>query len=129
MQTAKRVLLIEDDIDDQFFFELALQKINPAIQCVAANNGLEGLMAIEKPPPFDVIFTDLNMPLMDGFSFIKEVKNSNFKNIPVVVLTTSYRRDCIDKAKNLGASKYCVKPNKMEDLYLQLKPIVIRELV
>jgi CheY-like chemotaxis protein len=75
-----------------------------------AGNGMEGLKCLEANK-YDLIFSDIEMPTMNGFEFLKRVKRNPFyKNIPVVVLTTSSDAETINKAKELGASCHITKP-------------------
>jgi len=67
MKHAKRILLVDDDVDDQVYFLDAINEINPSMECKLANNGLEALQSIKILPAFDIIFLDLNMPIMNGF--------------------------------------------------------------
>lgn len=75
-----------------------------------ANNGLEALAVMEKET-VDLIITDLVMPEMDGFDFCEKIKsNKDYKNIPVIVLSTQKDVRFIMKALKLGADDYIVKP-------------------
>ena len=122
MQTIKRVLLVEDDIDDQMFFCEALTELHPAIDCKIANNGAEALEIVEGPPPFDMIFLDLNMPKVNGFDCLKRLKaHPLHKSIPVVIVSTSQSADDIAKSKLLGASQFISKTPKFKDLFIQLR--------
>ena len=68
-------LLIEDDLDDQELFCMAIQEIDPEIECFFANNGIDGIEKINSPSFVpDYIFIDLNMPRMNGVDCLKEVK-------------------------------------------------------
>lgn len=79
-----------------------------------ANNGLEALSVLEKES-FDLIITDLVMPEMDGFDLCEKVKsNKNYKNIPVIILSTQKDVRFIMKALKLGADDYLVKPIESE---------------
>ncbi|MFC1742427.1 response regulator [Candidatus Riflebacteria bacterium] len=83
-----------------------------------ANNGIEGLEIVYKEE-IDLIFTDLNMPGMDGFEFIKQLKeNEKYSNIPIVILTTEGKKDMIMKGLSLGANSFLQKPIK-PDLMLK----------
>src|SRR5687767_13030602 len=100
MQTIKRILLVEDDVDDQFFFCEALTELHPTIDCRIAKNGAEALEIVKAPPPFDMIFLDLHMPKVDGFQCLKQLKEHPVhKNIPVVIVTTSNNEEDIRKSK------------------------------
>ena len=125
MHTAKRILLVEDDLDDQQFFREALHRVHPAISCDIANNGLEALTVIEKPPPFDMIFMDLNMPKMDGFECLKVLKQDpKHKHIPVVIVSTTDSYEDIEKTKQLGATSFFTKPSSYDGLFHKLKGIL-----
>lgn len=107
-------LLIDDDADDQEIFLSVVQEIGPSIRCFTAANGSEALrklMTAEVKP--DLIFVDLNMPLMNGKQFLTECNLlDGFQSIPVIVLTTSSDRKSIEETLKLGASDYITKPDK-----------------
>ncbi len=59
MATHKKILLVDDDTDDQLFFVDAIKELIPTIECSIANNGLEALEHLEKvPQPPSLIFLD-----------------------------------------------------------------------
>lgn len=125
MQTAKRILLVEDDQDDQEFFTSAVETIFPSIECVVADDGQDALEKIVIPPPYDLIFMDLNMPRMGGFHCIEKIKSMpKYSNIPIVVLSTSTDRSDKEKALELGAVKYFVKPTEWEPFVNSLRNIL-----
>ena len=123
MQTAKRVLLVEDDADDQMFFVEALKSIHPLIKCDIAHNGEEALKMVSSSP-YDFIFMDLNMPVMDGCTCLDKLKAGKYKKIPVIILTTSRNPKDIERCKNLGALMYCIKPDSYDALFKELKIIL-----
>jgi CheY-like chemotaxis protein len=109
------VLLIDDDEDDRYFFLEALGSAHPDIKCTTAVNGQDGLEALEaqKVRP-DVIFLDLNMPLMNGQQFLREIRSrTKFTGIPIVILSTSSDQGAIDEAMSLGAKAFITKPDKL----------------
>lgn len=117
MKESKRILLVEDDVDDQVYFLDAIAEINPSIECKIANNGLEALQNVQSTPSYDVIFLDLNMPIMNGFEFLNSFKTSKRKeDIPVVIFTTSKNPNDIQRTKELGASLFFTKPNNFKVL-------------
>ena len=124
MKHSKRILLVDDDVDDQVYFLDAINEINPAMECKLANNGLEALQSIKIPPPFDIIFLDLNMPIMNGFECLSSLKKQEqYKNIPVVIFTTSKNFHDIERTKELGASLFFTKPTSFNTLCNKLKQI------
>ena len=125
MQTAKRVLLVEDDIDDQELFSEALARIHPTVCCDIANNGAEALEMIENPPAFDIVFMDLNMPKMNGIECLKHLKvHPVYKHVPVIIISTSVRVEEMEKCKELGAAKYFPKPASFDVLFNNLRNIL-----
>lgn len=109
------ILLIDDDEDDRDFFLEAVSSVQPDIKCTTAENGRVGLDVLtrEKVTP-DLIFLDLNMPLMNGQEFLREVKSSgSLINIPVVILSTSSDQATIKEAMSLGAKAFITKPDKL----------------
>lgn len=103
----KKILLIEDDVDDQVYFQDALREVDPGLNCIIAGNGKEALQKMETPPLPDYIFLDLNMPIMNGFEYLSTIKRENrFKEIPIVIFTTSKNIHDIERTKNLGADLF-----------------------
>lgn len=118
-----RKLLVEDDTDDQYFFREALSLLSPALSCQIAENGVEALKLLKELPLFDIIFMDINMPKMNGIECLQVLKsNDSYKNIPVVILSTSNDKTYIERCKILGATFYFTKPIVPFELlkYLQL---------
>ncbi|WP_373523473.1 response regulator [Aquiflexum sp.] len=125
MKTTKRILLIEDDIDDQLFFRWAIEAIDPKAECVIAKNGtdaMQKLIAMKMPPSW--IFLDLNMPLMNGFECLRKIREKKLdSDIPVIILSTSGNMKDIAKAKEHGAAGYLKKPNNTNSLVKALEEI------
>lgn len=108
---------IDDDIDDCEFFMEALQSVSNADYTAMHNpvDALNKLIRNELKP--DIIFLDLNMPIMSGFEFLTEIKNQkNIQNIPVVIFTTSQFEETKLKAKHFGAKDFISKPSDFNEL-------------
>ncbi len=87
----------------------ALKRLR-GIRIVEANDGVDGLkkLAAER---FDIIFTDINMPVMDGLKLISLVReDGNYREIPIVVITTEGAVEDRERALALGANDYITKP-------------------
>ena len=127
MEKAKRFLLVEDDTDDQEVFIEALQEIDPTLICITAINGEEALSILEgssKRLP-DYIFLDLNMPIMNGKEFLKTVKNNSlYKNIPVIIYTTSQQEKDEKETARFGASYYLTKPTSLAELKTEIQQVM-----
>lgn len=111
MKKPEIILLIDDDVDDQLYFREAIEEIKPECTCKIANNGLEGLQQIAISPTPDIIFLDLNMPIMNGYEFLENMKkNYAYHHIPVIIFTTSKNSADIERCRDSGASLYLTKP-------------------
>jgi CheY-like chemotaxis protein len=121
----KTCLLVDDDEDDKEIFCLALAKVDPAIECTTASDGLEAL-SILKNRSFvpSYIFLDLNMPRMDGKECLKEIrKQSHLQDIPVIIFSTSSAEKDIEETKKLGASSFITKPPLVATLAKKLSDV------
>lgn len=104
----RNILLIDDDDDDQELFQLALGEIGRNIHCKVVTSAKEALHYLGKATTTtDLIFLDLNMPIMTGQQFLAELnKHPNLSGIPVVVLSTSSDTATISHAYSLGAGNF-----------------------
>lgn len=119
----RNVLHIDDDQDDLEIFSTTVEEFKTKINCISINcaaTALKKLVSRELAP--EVIFVDLNMPGMDGFQFLSEMKKQTDLNIPVVVLSTSSQPDTISSVKKLGADGYLTKPTSMKQFVKILTP-------
>jgi two-component system chemotaxis response regulator CheY len=81
-----------------------------------AGNGREALAVLENNWA-DVILSDINMPIMDGLSFFKEIlKDTVMASIPVIFVTTEGRGEGIKKTRQMGAKGYITKPFRPEEI-------------
>ena len=125
MHNAKRILLVEDDLDDQFLFNEALSRLHPSVRYEIAHDGAEALKMLEESQEYDYIFLDLNMPKMNGFECLLKIKNNPAtSNIPVIIISTSNRPVDIQRCKELGAAGYFTKPPSFDELFNSLSNIV-----
>ena len=106
--------LIDDDADDQEIFLRVLESVAPAIECHTASNGQEAIEKLRsRQVNPDVIFLDLNMPLMNGKQFLEACQGlRSCKEIPVIILSTSSDQQTIKETRALGARDYITKPNR-----------------
>lgn len=120
------ILYIDDDADDQEFFEIALQTVNKQILLNFAKNGLDGfnkLTGMETKP--GIIFLDLNMPLMDGKQFLEKIKKDpDYRHIPIAIYTTSSALSDKEQTIGMGANYFVTKPSKIDDIVKILNNIL-----
>jgi CheY-like chemotaxis protein len=123
-----RILLTDDDEDDREFFAEALADLeleNPIEFC---KNGVELLDHLYDPNYIipDIIFLDLNMPILSGFETLQQIREDvKFKDIPVIAIySTSATEDGVKNTFGLGANAYVVKPIAFSDLKKLLKKVI-----
>lgn len=108
-----QILLVDDDADDRDFFEEALQDsgIPSNLTTVIDGEKLTDFLAeIENPPPPDIIFMDINMPYKDGKTCLREIrKDRKFREVPIIMFSTSTHTRDIEESFNCGANLYLSK--------------------
>ncbi len=114
----KKILVVDDSATLRASVNYTLK--SAGFETINAVNGADGLdkltEAHKKGDQIGMIISDINMPVMDGITFIKEVKKTPFKFLPILVLTTESQEDMKLKGKQAGASGWLVKPFKPEQL-------------
>jgi CheY-like chemotaxis protein len=124
----EKILLIDDDHDDQLFFLDAIRDIDATIVCEVANDGIEGIEKLKSEALPDLIFLDLNMPYMNGFDFLLLIrKEQQYDDIPVIIFTTSSHQRDIETSRELGAKAFLTKPNNFNELAKKLAALVKNE--
>lgn len=111
------VFLLEDDTDDQTLFKEALSEIDPSIILTIAPNGQEAIDSLNRGPQRpDLIFADINVPLLNGIEFLQLIKQTHhLLDIPVIMLSTS-RREAYDKEINALGARFFTKPDGFREL-------------
>lgn len=126
-----KLLLIDDDADDQEIFLTALSDLKTPFECETANNGrsaLEKLQSGEVKP--ELIFLDLNMPLMDGRQFLKHLRNTEgIQHLPVFIFSTTNDARTITETMALGADRFVSKPPSYHGLVSLLSHLLENELL
>lgn len=119
------ILIVEDSPTMRQLISFALKRIR-GVRIVEASDGVDGLKKISAEK-FEMIFTDINMPVMDGLKLISLVReDSNHKGIPIVVITTEGAQEDRQRALALGANDYITKPiqpNRILEVAKQLLKI------
>ncbi|MCH2022073.1 MAG: ATP-binding protein [Saprospiraceae bacterium] len=113
-----KILLVEDNVVNQKVANLMLEKLGCKVEI--ANNGHEALNMFS-PNKFDLIFMDVQMPVMDGISAIQEL-NKKFDSLPPIIgLSANALKVEVDKYLSLGMDDYLSKPILIKDLNDVLK--------
>jgi two-component system chemotaxis response regulator CheY len=108
------VLTVDDSRTMREMLRLALT--DAGYRVVQAEDGVHGLEVLSDETP-DVIVTDINMPRMDGFGFIEEVRSDpRYRGLPILVLTTESDAEKKNRARMAGATGWIIKPFNPEKL-------------
>jgi len=119
-----RILFVDDEEDDLLFFKEALDRLNISYKLSAAQSCQGVFGHIDSEEVFDIIFLDINMPVMDGKACLKAIKsNDQYKDVPVIIFTVSTSREDIDEVYNAGAHYYLIKPHAQINFVAALKMI------
>ena len=103
-----RILFVEDEEDLCKIIADTLSKLQANFQ--TANNGAVALDIIKEDSKFDLIVTDINMPVMNGLEFIKAIREDLGLTIPVVIMSAHTEPEYIKSAEELGVEHYLLKP-------------------
>lgn len=111
------ILLAEDDAYDYQFFVDAFEKVSASYCISRVKNGLECITYLKTQPKPNIVFLDLNIPVINGLECLKFIKdNEALAAIPVVIYSTSHYIKHIDAAFKNGAYNYIVKPGDANTL-------------
>ena len=106
----RSVLIVEDSENSAAMLEIAFQGI-PGTSVLTTNCALEALRILDAGNPVRVLVTDLNMPRMDGFELIRQVRsNQNLSGMPIIVVSADTDPATPDRIAALGVQAFFPKP-------------------
>ncbi|MDR3358374.1 MAG: response regulator [Desulfovibrio sp.] len=120
---SKHILVVDDSktIRNLVAFVLKAEGFKVSM----AEDGLDAIEKLTNIGSVDLILSDINMPRMDGFTFIKTIRQQDvYKDIPIIVLSTEGQEQDIQKGISLGANLYMVKPAQPEKMVRNIKMIL-----
>ena len=119
-----KILIVEDDKNILKLVRYNLQ--NAGFECLTAITGEDALEIIHKELP-ELIILDIMLPKMDGFEFLRAVKQGpRFKNVPIIILTAKAEETDRIVGLELGADDYITKPFSVRELLLRVKAVIKR---
>jgi DNA-binding response OmpR family regulator len=119
LESAKKILIIEDDKDLVELIKYNLEKMG--FDSSAAYNGQEGLERTKSEKP-DLIILDLMLPVIDGYEFLKIIKEDPaYATIPIIILSAKVSPGAVIKGFRLGAADYIPKPFNVGELISKVK--------
>ncbi|WP_045116241.1 response regulator [Plesiocystis pacifica] len=102
-------LVVEDSPPMRKMIVFALSRVSE-LDVVEADDGVDALRRIAGTK-FDIIITDINMPILDGLKLVKRLRaDDNYKDVPIVIITTEGAAEDRQRALALGANAYITKP-------------------
>ena len=122
-----RIVLADDDDDDYDFFAEAILQFAPQVNISRALDGADLIAKLEREPDNlpDLIFLDLNMPCRNGFECLSVLKSMDqWKQIPVIIYSTSAFADQVDTTFKIGANLYVQKPGDYQEIKKTVKNIL-----
>ena len=126
--TSYTILYVDDDHDDLTLIAEAFEKYTSHLRVTHAHNGYECLQVLRKMHEQEslpcLIILDVNMPVMDGKQCLTKIKSiEEYKEVPVIMFSTSSREKDKTFAKNLGAD-FIMKPATFSDIEALVKQFV-----
>ncbi len=119
-----QILIVDDSKTVRNLLAFILKK--EGFNVLSAENGIDGLEKLYSfSDEIDLILSDINMPRMDGFTFIKTIREQEaYRDLPIVILSTEGQEKDIENGIGLGANMYMVKPAQPEKLVKNIKMLL-----
>ena len=122
-----KIFHIDDDDDDIDFFVAAIEYLSDEASCFSFTNAAKAMQKLVSGTLIpDIIFVDLNMPIINGQEFLSMLKaTAGLQDIPVVILSTSSDAVTVSKLRAEGAKGFLTKPTSIKELSNLLSPYLI----
>jgi two-component system chemotaxis response regulator CheY len=116
-------LVVEDSPMMRQLLVLALSRLK-SLHVTEADDGVDGLRKLATGK-FDIILTDINMPIMDGLKLVKRVRSDpTHKGVPIIVITTEGSNEDRQRALQLGANAYITKPIQAPQVIAKVRELL-----
>jgi two-component system chemotaxis response regulator CheY len=116
-------LVVEDSPTMRQLIVFALSRIR-TLKVVEADDGVDALKKLAQRR-FDVMITDINMPMMDGLKLVSMLrKDANHREMPIVIITTEGAQEDRQRALSLGANAYITKPIQAPQVIQKVKELL-----
>lgn len=117
------ILLADDDMDDISVFKEVISDFQITILLHIAKDGREAIHLLDSLPQVDLVFLDINMPLMNGLECLAEIRKK-LSPVSVIMLSTSNTDYHVSEAKSLGANGYITKPSSLSQYRQTIKTVM-----
>ena len=119
----KHILIVDDSRTVRNLVAFIMKK--EGFKVTQAEDGLDGLEKLYSSEDVSLIISDINMPRMDGFTFIKNVREQEaYRDLPIVILSTEGQEKDIEQGIQLGANLYMVKPAQPEKMVKNVRMLL-----
>jgi two-component system chemotaxis response regulator CheY len=116
-------LVVEDSPMMRQLLVFALHRVKQ-LNVTEAEDGVDGLRKLSQGN-FDLIITDINMPIMDGLKLVKRIRNDDtHKDVPIIIITTEGGAEDRQRALSLGANAYITKPIQAPQVIAKVKELL-----
>lgn len=119
MAIQHKILLVDDDPAQRMLLKMCLEQGDYSV--VEAGNGNEAFDILEREAEIRLVITDLDMPVMNGFDLVDNVRKSDLRYRYIIVLTSSEDQQALVKALSLGADDYITKPVIPDEIRLRVE--------
>ncbi|MDP2681371.1 MAG: response regulator [Deltaproteobacteria bacterium] len=120
---AYRILIIDDSPTMRQLLTFAVKRLSD-VETVDAADGVDGYKKLTSGK-FDLVLADINMPVMDGLKLVSIIRgNPDYKDIPIVMVTTEGGKEDREKALSLGANAYITKPIQAPNVLSVVKELL-----
>jgi CheY-like chemotaxis protein len=118
------VLCIDDDDDDTELFREAIGMIDSTCVCLTVSKAIDGLRILENAIP-DIIFLDINMPVIGGRETLRRIRSINeLAHVPVYMLSTTIDDEEFNGFRKIGATGCLSKPKSFQELCVMLNDVL-----
>jgi CheY-like chemotaxis protein len=122
-----KIFYADDDADEIEFFCEAVKSVDASVECITACDGGKALHLLEKITTPDVIFLDMNMPVVNGADCLSKIKNNpRLKHVPVIIYSSSLQQNQVENLRRAGAFKIIDKRYGTTQLRLELRSLIPR---
>ena len=125
-----KIVNVDDDADDRDMFCMALNRIDPEIECIQVESGVEAIdVFLNANLTPDFIFMDINMPLINGYECVREIyQYPNLANTKIIMFSSTFNpRDQVEFGV-LGI-KYLLKTSSVTSLADSIRKLLLPDLV
>jgi len=120
---SKHIMVVDDSKTIRNLLAFVIK--SEGFRVTTAEDGLDGLEKLYSMDAVDLIVSDVNMPRMDGFTFIKTLREQDaYKDVPIIVLSTEGKEKDITMGMSLGANLYMVKPAEPAKMIRNIKMLL-----